>query len=146
MAVQRDNPYPNHNFEVSIVGVADDNLGFSEVELPSGEIEVIEYREGRDAATVRKLPGLVKYPNVTLKRGVNGYLELYNWWKAARDGERPAHRRHDQAARRAAPGGDALEPEPCVARQARGRGTLNAQGNEVAIETLELAHEGFEIE
>ena len=57
MAVQRDNPYPNHNFEVSIVGVADDNLGFSEVELPSGEIEVIEYREGRDATTVRKLPG-----------------------------------------------------------------------------------------
>ena len=48
MAVQRDNPYPNHNFEVNIVGVADD-LGFSEVELPSGEIEVIEYREGRDA-------------------------------------------------------------------------------------------------
>ena len=86
MAVQRDNPYPNHNFEVSIVGVADDNLGFSEVELPSGEIEVIEYREGRDAATVRKLPGLVKYPNVTLKRGVNGYLELYNWWKSGRDG------------------------------------------------------------
>ena len=31
MAVQRDNPYPNHNFEVSIVGVTDDNLGFSEV-------------------------------------------------------------------------------------------------------------------
>jgi len=54
VAVQRDNPYPNHNFEVSIAGIADDNLGFSEVELPSGEIAVIEYREGRDAATVRK--------------------------------------------------------------------------------------------
>ena len=94
---------------------------------------------------MRKLPGLVKYPNVTLKRGINGYLELYDWWKAARDGERPAHRRHDHAARRAAPGGDALEAEPCVARQARAE-PLNAQGNEVAIETLELAHEGFEIE
>ena len=86
-AIKRDNPYPNHNFEVSIVGVTDDNLGFSEVELPSGEIKVLEYREGRDPTTVRKLAGLVSYSNVTLKRGINGYLELYNWWKAARDGD-----------------------------------------------------------
>ena len=56
MAVQRDNPYPNHNFEVTIVGVADD-LGFREVELPSGEIEVIQHRDGRDATTRASCPG-----------------------------------------------------------------------------------------
>ena len=145
MAVQRDNPYPNFNFEVSIVGVADDNLGFSEVELPSGEIEVIEYREGRDAATVRKLPGLVKYPNVTLKRGVNGYLELYNWWKAARDGN---VRRTDVTIKLL----DEQRQEVMRWNLSRAwpvkveAGPLNAQGNEVAIETLELAHEGFELE
>ena len=145
MAVQRDNPYPNHNFEVSIVGVADDNLGFSEVELPSGEIEVIEYREGGDAATVRKLPGLVKYPNVTLKRGVNGYLDLYNWWKAARDGD---VRRTDVTIKLL----DEQRQEVMRWNLSRAwpvkleAGPLNAQANEVAIETLELAHEGFEIE
>jgi phage tail-like protein len=145
VAVQRDNPYPNHNFEVSIVGVADDNLGFSEVELPSGEIEVIEYREGRDADTVRKLPGLVKYPNVTLKRGINGYLELYNWWKAARDGD---VRRTDVTIKLL----DEQRQEVMRWNLSRAwpvkveAGPLNAQGNEVAIETLELAHEGFEIE
>jgi phage tail-like protein len=145
VAVQRDNPYPNHNFEVSIVGVTDDNLGFSEVELPSGEIKVLEYREGRDPTTVRKLAGLVSYPNVTLKRGINGYLELYNWWKSARDGSiqradvsiKLLNEQHQEVMRwnlrRAWP----------VKIEA---GPLNAQGNEVAIETLELAHEGFELE
>jgi phage tail-like protein len=145
VAVQRDNPYPNHNFEVSIVGVTDDNLGFSEVELPSGEIKVLEYREGRDPTTVRKLSGLVSYPSVTLKRGINGYLELYNWWKSARDGSiqradvsiKLLNEQHQEVMRwnlrRAWP----------VKIEA---GPLNAQGNEVAIETLELAHEGFELE
>jgi phage tail-like protein len=145
VAVQRDNPYPNYNFEVSIVGVADDNLGFSEVELPSGEIEVIEYREGRDAATVRKLSGLVKYPNVTLKRGVNGYLDLYNWWKSARDGDL---RRTNVTIKLL----DEQRQEVMRWNLSRAwpvkieAGPLNAQGNEVAIETLELAHEGFELE
>ena len=144
MAVQRDNPYPNHNFEVSIVGVADD-LGFSEVELPSGEIDVIEYREGRDATTVRKLPGLVTYPNVTLKRGINGYLELYNWWKFARDGN---IRRSDVTIKLL----DEQRQEVMRWNLSRAwpvkleAGPLNARGNDVAIETLELAHEGFEIE
>ena len=144
-AIQRDNPYPNHNFEVSIAGVADEDLGFSEVELPSGEIEVIEYREGRDGTTVRKLPGLVTYPNVTLKRGINGYLELYNWWKSARDGD----------IRRTGVTIKLLDEQRReVMRWNLSRawpvkleaGPLNARANEVAIETLELAHEGFEIE
>jgi phage tail-like protein len=144
-AIQRDNPYPNHSFEVSIAGVADDNLGFSEVELPSGEIEVIEYREGRDGTRVRKLPGLVTYPNVTLKRGINGYLELYNWWKSARDGDiRPTGvtiKLLDEQ-RREVMRWNLSRAWP-VKLEA---GPLNASANEVAIETLELAHEGFEIE
>ena len=48
MAVQRDNPYPNFNFVVDI-GLGDE-IGFSEVDLPAGEIEVIEYREGNEVA------------------------------------------------------------------------------------------------
>jgi phage tail-like protein len=145
VAIQRDNPYPNHNFEVSIVGVTDENLGFSEVELPSGEIAVIEYREGRDASTVRKLPGLVAYPNVTLKRGINGYLDLYTWWKAARDGD---VRRADVSIKLL----DEQHREVMRWNLSRAwpvklvAAPLNATANEVAIETLELAHEGFEIE
>ena len=86
MAVQRDNPYLNFNFTVDI-GVGDE-LGFSEVEGLSGEIEVIEYREGADRVnTARKLPGLATYPNVVLKRGITGRTDLFEWWKSVRDGQ-----------------------------------------------------------
>jgi phage tail-like protein len=143
VAVQRDNPYPNHNFAVDI-GTGD-AIGFSEVELPSGEIEVIEYREGNDRTSVRKLPGLAKSGNATFKRGITGNLELFNWWKAARDG---------QVLRR-----DVTitlldeQRQPVLRWLLRDAwpvkieaGPLNAQANEVAIETLELAHERFELE
>ena len=145
MAILRENPYPNHNFEVSIVGVTDELLGFSEVELPSGEIEVIEYREGRDANTTRKLPGLVTYPNVTLKRGITGHLELYNWWKSARDGN---IQRADVSIKLL----DEQRREVMRWNLSRAwpvkleTGPLNAVANEVAIETLELAPEGLELE
>ncbi len=144
MAVQRDNPYLNFNFLVD-VGLGDD-LGFSEAELPTGEIEVIEYREGADRVnSARKLPGLTKYPNVTLKRGITGRTDLFEWWKSVRDG---------QIARR-----DVTitlldeQRQPVLRWHLRNAwpvkieaGSLNALGNEVVIETLELSHEGLEIE
>jgi len=144
VASKRDNPYPRFNFEVDIVGISD-TLGFSEVELPSGEIGVIEYREGNDFNAVRKLPGLTKYSNVTLKRGINGYLELYNWWKSARDGNL---QRCDVSIKLL----DEQRQEVMRWNLSRAwpvkleAGQLNARANEIAIETLELAHEGFEIE
>ncbi len=143
MAVQRDNPYPNHHFAVDI-GTGD-AIGFSDVDLPSGEIAVIEYREGTDRTSVRKLPGLVKSTNATFKRGITGNLELFEWWRTARDGQ--LLRRNvtitllDE------------QHQPVLRWLLRDAwpvklefGPLNAQANEVAIETLELAHEGFELE
>lgn len=143
MAVQREHPYPNHNFAVDIgLGEA---IGFSEVDLPAGEIEVIEYREGNERSTVRRLPGLRKYTNLTLKRGVTGNLELFEWWQAVCDGQ--LLRRNvvitllDE------------QRQPVQRWKLRDAwpakldyGRLDALGNEVAIETLELAHEGFETE
>ena len=144
MAVQRDNPYPNFNFVVDI-GLGD-AIGFSEVDLPAGEIEVITYREGSEVAPrARKLPGLTKYSNVTLKRGVTGNLELFEWWQAIRDG---------QLLRRKVVITLLDEQRQPVQRWVLrdawpaklDYSMLNALGNEVVIETLELAHEGFEIE
>ncbi len=144
MAVQRDNPYLNFNFTVDIG--AGDELGFSEVEGLSGEIEVIEYREGADRVnTARKLPGLAKFSNVKLKRGITGRTDLFEWWKTVRDGQ--VQRRNvtitllDE------------QRQPVMRWLLRNAWpvkvegpALNASGNEVAIETLELAHEGLEID
>jgi phage tail-like protein len=144
VAVQRDNPYLNFNFVVDLG--AGDELGFSDVEAPTGEIEVIEYREGADRVnTARTLPGLAKYPNVTLKRGITGRTDLFEWWKSVRDG---------QVMRRNVTITLLDEQRQPVFRWLLRNAwpvklegpALNATGNEVAIETLELAHEGLEIE
>lgn len=144
MAVRRDNPYANYNFVVQLGG--DEVGGFSEVDLPDGELEVIEYREGSDSvSSARKLPGRVKYANVMLKRGLAGRGELFQWWKSVRDG---------QVARRDVAITLLDEQRQPVQRWVLRNAwptkldysPLNALGNEVAIESLELAHEGFETE
>ena len=144
MAVKRDNPYANYNFVVDL-GQGDE-AGFSEAELPEGAIEAIEYREGNDkVSSSRKLPGRVSYPNVVLKRGLAGGLELFDWWKSVRDG--PPDRRNVTIT--------LLDEQQTPVQRWRLRNawpaklqsvSLNALGNDVVIETLELAHEGFEIE
>jgi phage tail-like protein len=142
--VQRDNPYVNFNFVVDIG--AGENLSFSEVDLPSGELEVIAYREGGDkSSTARKLPGLARYANVTLKRGVTGRLELFEWWREVRNGN--LDRRNVTIT--------LLDEQRSAVQRWLLRNAwpakldysaLDALGNEVVIETLELAHEGFEVD
>jgi phage tail-like protein len=144
VAVQRDNPYLNFNFLVDL-GLGDE-MGFSEVEVPSGEIDVIEYREGGDRVNAaRKLPGLAKYPNVTLKRGITGRTDLFEWWKLVRDGQ--VQRRNVTITLLDEQRQAVLRWHLRDAFPVKIEGpSLNATGNEVAIETLELAHEGLEIE
>jgi phage tail-like protein len=144
MPVRRDNPYANFNFVVEIDGV--ESGSFSEVELPEGEIEVVEYREGADrVSSARKLPGRVKYANVVLKRGIAGQTELFEWWKSVRDGG--VDRRNvaivllDEA-RSPVQRWQLRDAWPTKLSYSR----LVGLGNEVAIETLELAHEGFDTE
>ena len=144
MPIRRDNPYANFNFTVDIGG--GDELGFSEAELPAGELEVIEYREGAERTNAsRKLPGRVSYPNVVLRRGLAGRLELFDWWKAARDGQ------VDRRTVRVTLLDEARAPvQSWTLRNAWPAklhfSELNARGYEVVIESLELAHEGFETE
>ncbi len=88
--VFRDDPYAGFNFVVAISGITDDGRSikgaFSEVSGLEAEIEVIEYRTGAEEACVRKLPGLRKFSNITLKRGIVGDLALWNWMIRATKG------------------------------------------------------------
>src|SRR5262249_46928705 len=68
MAMVRQDPLGNFRFRVEIDGVA--VAGFSEALVGSATTDVIEYREGTDPMLVRKLPGLSKFDNITLKRGL----------------------------------------------------------------------------
>jgi len=140
----RDDPYGRFNFLVELDGVA--KAGFSEVEGLGGEVDVVAYREGADRTNaLRLLPGLVRYPRVVLRRGFGGDAELFEWWKTVRDGA--AERRDISIVLL----DEKREP---VARwllrrawPAKWEGpVLNAKTSEVAIESLELVHEGIELE
>jgi len=89
MAVLRERPYSNFNYLVDLGTGESESVqaGFEEVILPELSIEVIEYRNGNEKASgVRKMPGRVTYSNITLKRGVIGSLDLYQWIDQVRDG------------------------------------------------------------
>jgi len=81
----RVDPYKNFRFLVEIDGI--NQAGFSECSGFGSEVEVIEYREGGEQVAVRKLPGRVKFPNITLKRGVTNSRELYDWHRAVLQGQ-----------------------------------------------------------
>jgi phage tail-like protein len=139
----RDDPYAAFNFLVEIDGVT--VAGFSECSGLSSETDPIEYRNGSEDITVRKLPGLVKYSNITLKRGFTQSKELWQWRKQVLDGK--TQRRSGTVtlldeARKPALRWNFREAWP---RKLDGP-TLNAKTNEVAIETLEIAHEGLVVE
>ena len=139
---QRHDPYKAFNFRVEIEGIA--RAAFSEVGGLESETAVIEYRVGGEPRTVRKLPGLTKYANIVLRRGITQDPELWNWRQSVVQGK--VDRRN---------GSIVLldDDETEVVRWnffqgwiAKWEGpALNAKANEVAIETIEIAHEGLEL-
>src|SRR5689334_20360938 len=82
---QRDDPYAGFNFQVEIEGVT--VAGFSECSGLNMETDVIEYRLGSEDITVRKLPGLKKFGNITLKRGFTASKDLWEWRKLVMNGQ-----------------------------------------------------------
>lgn len=150
MAVQRDRPYLQFNFLVDLgTGETDGpRAGFQECSEIGMSVDVIEYRNGNDREnSVRKLTGLNRAADVTLKRGIIGSLDLYQWLNDIRNGDQNALRTvlihlqnedHTQVVQ--------------TWKLLRARivkhvsGPLNAKGCDVAIEELTLAYERLEME
>ncbi len=75
--------YRNFRFKVSLENIDNSlfaNASFSEVSGIDATYDVIEYRDGDDKlATPEKYPGLIKYSNITLSRGMTESLDFYQW-------------------------------------------------------------------
>ena len=137
-------PLPKFHFQCEWGGA---RLGFSEVSGLDVETEIIEYRDGiMPEYSKIKMPGMQKYSNITLKRGTfQGDNEFYQWWNTA---QLNTIERRDLVI-------SLLNEnhEPVVtwkvkkAWPVKVQSTdLKADGNEVAIESMEIAHEGMTIE
>ena len=140
---QRNDPYRNFRYRVEIDGIQ--QAGFSEVLMPDSTADVIEYREGNEAnpATVRKLPGLTRYGNLTLKWGITDSTDLYSWHKDVLNGN--IERKNISVTVMDEEGNDKCRWDFIQAWPTRYEPPdLAAKENEVAIETLEIVHEGME--
>jgi phage tail-like protein len=138
---QRVDPYANYNFLVEIDGIT--QAGFSDVSGFDTSIEVHEYREGSDPTTTRKLPGMTRYSNITLRRGLTADRTLYDWMLGTAHGT--ITRKNGSILVLDAMGNEVVRWNFRNAWPTRWQGPeLSARSNDVAIETLELAHEGVE--
>ena len=134
------NPLLQYNFLLEIDGTSDAVAGFTEVSGITMETDIVEYREGADTATVRKLPGLRKYGNITLKRGYTTNTELWDWRKSVIDGA--TERKSGVIILLNEAREPALRWEFSAAWVSKYEGpALNATANEAAIESIEIAVE-----
>jgi phage tail-like protein len=150
MAVQRDRPYAQFNFLVDLgTGNTDGpQAGFQECSEIGMSVDVTEYRNGNDKEnSVLKLTGLARYPDVTLRRGIIGSLDLYQWLNDIRNGDAAAYRTvtvqllsEDHTA--------VVQTWKLLRARAvkHVSGPFNALCSDVAIEELTLAYERLELE
>ena len=141
-APTRVDPYKNFNFRVDIAGVT--IAGFSECTGLNAQVDVIEYREGGDNR-IRKLPGLARFGDIILKRGITKSNELQNWFRNILNGK--ADRRSGSVILLDDERNEVVRWNFSEAwiRKIEGP-NLNAKGNDVAIETVVLTCEGIERE
>lgn len=137
----RKDPYRNFRFRIAIDGIQ--IAAFADATIPDTSTEAVDYREGTDATHARKLSGLTKFGNVTLKRGLTDSMELYNWRKAVMQKGANKNRKSlsiilvdEEGSEKAQ--WDIVEAWPIKYDVS----ALSAKGNEVSIESIELAHEG----
>jgi phage tail-like protein len=138
--------YPMPKFHFSVEWAPGTRIGFTEVTGLTMESDVIEYREGSSPLFHKiKQPGLQKLTNITLKRGVFvGDIEFNDWMDTI---SMNTVERRDVTIKLLNE-----NHEPVITWQVLNAwpvkvqsSDLKADGNEVAIETMELAHEGIKI-
>lgn len=134
-------PYKKYNYKVLIDGK--EEAGFSEVSAPDITSDPVEYREGSMAGkTPGKQPGILKYSNVTLKRGTTESQVFVSWMKEIQNGKAPRKTvvitlMDDEMKEVASWQLEKAWPTKYAAPD------FNATSNEVAIESLELVCEGI---
>ncbi len=151
MAIPRDNPYIAFNFLVDL-GTGDTGsiqAGFQEVSGLNMEVNIADYRNGNEATNhVRKVIGMHSFGDVTLKRGLIGALDLWEWIRDARDGDQGAARNITVQMLDEGHNDTVMTWRLQNVRPMRYTApSLNAQsGTEVAVEELVLSVEAMDIE
>lgn len=137
----RTDPFRNFNFLVEIDGIA--QVSFLECSGLGATTEIIETREGGDNTTVHKLPGKTSYSDITLKWGITASREMWLWRAGVIEGDVQRKNgsivvydlaNHTEVARW----------NFVAAWPSKWEGSsFVAKGNDIAVDTLVLSHEGI---
>jgi phage tail-like protein len=137
----RQDPYRNFRFLIEIESIT--QAGFNDCSGFGSTTDPIEYREGGELSHTRKLPGQTKFNNVVLKWGITDNHELCDWYTQIVKGQ--VVRKNGSIILQDTEGAEKIRwnffdawPTKYSAPE------LTAKGNDVAIETLELAVERLE--
>jgi phage tail-like protein len=134
-------PYKAFRFRVEIHGIQ--QAGFMECSSVGSHIEVVEYREGGDVASVRKLTGKTSFPDITLKWGMTDSQDLYAWHLQTVQGN--IQRQDGSVIQLDDTGTEKLRWNFYKAWPSKWDGpAYNAKSNDVSIETLTLTCERVE--
>jgi phage tail-like protein len=134
-------PFRGFKFRIQIDGI--NKAGFREVSGLDAATDTVDYRDG-DGDTIRKLAGLKKFSNITLKRGITDDQDLWKWRSLVMDGKIKDARKNGQIILLDDEGKEAAEWTFTDGWPAKWTGpSFNATANEVAIDTIEIAHEGL---
>jgi phage tail-like protein len=137
----RKDPYRGYNFLVEIDGIT--RAGFRECSGLDSTQDPIEYREGNEGLTARKLPGLNKYSNISLKWGITDDAELWDWRQQVMDGNIDKARKNGSIVLMDDTGEEKVRWNFREGWPTKWTGpSLNATGSDIGIESLDIAHEG----
>lgn len=139
-AGDRNDPFTSFRFLVELDGLVVG--GFAEVTGLQAETETEEYREGGLNAYTHKLPKAQRFPNLVLKKGITQSDALWSWYRDAASGD--VRRKNGSVILQDGSGNEAWRWNFVQAYPVRWRGPdLRADGSDVALESVELAHNGF---
>lgn len=132
------------SFHVELDGV--DIGAFKEASGVESETEIIEYKEAsaKGKMLIRKVPGAMKWSDITLKRGIDSSLELWNWRKEVEDGEIDAARRNGSIVLYDSTTSEVARWNFERAWPSKWKGAdLNAGEDQIAVEEVTITHEGL---
>lgn len=110
------------------------------------ENEVVEYKGSGEKGkqVTKKMPGRLKWNNITLKRGMTDSMDMWKWRKLIEDGKIDEGRKNGSIVMYNLKGDEIARWDFINAWPSKLSGpSANAQNNEVAIEDLEITHEGY---
>ncbi len=139
----RKDPFRGFNFRLEIDSIS--RNGFRECSGLDASTDAVDYREGTEKGNIaRKLTGLNKHANIVLKWGTTDDHTLWDWRKTVIDGK--TERKNGSIVLMDETGQEKVRWDFIAGWPTKWNGpSLNATSNEVAIETLEIVHEGLKL-